>query len=44
MANGTKRSYVMSELELLVEFDMYENGFDPSNPEHITLYWEERLS
>jgi hypothetical protein len=22
---------------------MYINGFDPSNPEDIKLYWEERL-
>ena len=33
-----------SELELLVEYDMYINGYDPSNPEHIKQYWEERLS
>lgn len=32
-----------SELELLVEYDMYELGYDPTNPQDIKLYWEERL-
>lgn len=32
-----------TDLELLVEYDMYINGFDPSNLEDIKLYWEERL-
>ena len=29
-----------SDLELLVEFDMYEQGFNPNNPEDINAYWE----
>ena len=33
----------MSDLELLVEYDMYVNGFDPSKPEDVKAYWEERL-
>jgi hypothetical protein len=32
-----------SELENLVEFDMFTNGFDPSNIEDIKRYWKERL-
>ena len=34
----------MSELEELVSFDMYENGYDPSNPQDVKKYWELRLS
>jgi len=34
----------MSDLELLVKRDMYENGYDPSNFEDVKKYWEERLS
>ena len=34
----------MSDLELLVIFDMYENGLDPSNKEDIIKYWKEKLS
>jgi hypothetical protein len=33
-----------SDLELQVMFDMYINGYDPSNPEHVQSYWNERLS
>jgi len=32
-----------SDLELLVEYDMYENGFDPSNLDDIKEYWRTRL-
>lgn len=32
-----------TDLELLIEYDMYINGFDPFDPEDIILYWEERL-
>lgn len=32
-----------SYLELLVIYDMYENGFDPSNPEDVKDYWKEKL-
>jgi len=32
-----------SDLELLVEYDMYISGFDPKNKEDIKRYWEERL-
>jgi hypothetical protein len=28
---------------MLIEYDMYVNGFDPSNKEHITEYWRTRL-
>jgi hypothetical protein len=34
----------MSELELLIQYDMYVHGYDPTNPEHIKQYWEERLT
>ena len=34
---------LLSELENLVEFDMFSNGFDPANEEDIKRYWEERL-
>lgn len=33
-----------SELELLVEYDMYILGYDSKNVEDIKRYWEERLS
>jgi hypothetical protein len=33
-----------SDLELLVEYDMYINGFDASNPEDVLRYWKERLN
>lgn len=32
-----------SDLELLIEYDMYENGFDPSNKEQVKEYWRTRL-
>lgn len=32
-----------SDLELLVEYDMYEKGYDPNNPADVKKYWEERL-
>lgn len=32
-----------SKLELEVMKDMIDNGFDPSNKEHINKYWGERL-
>lgn len=32
-----------SDLELLIEYDMYENGFDPNNQEQVTEYWRTRL-
>jgi hypothetical protein len=32
-----------SELELLVEYDMYINGFDPKDPKDVEKYWKERL-
>ena len=31
---------MQSDLELLVDFDMYENGYDPSVKEDIKEYWE----
>lgn len=33
-----------SDLEQLVEYDMYVNGYDPKNPEDVKKYWEERLT
>jgi len=33
----------MSELELMVLYDMYENGYNPLNPEDVIEYWKERL-
>jgi hypothetical protein len=30
----------MSELEMLVEYDMYILGFDSTNPEDVKKYWE----
>lgn len=33
-----------SDLELLIEYDMYENGYDPNNIEDVKLYWESLLS
>lgn len=35
---------MQSELEMLVEYDMYELGFDPVNSEHIKHYWEIMLN
>jgi hypothetical protein len=32
-----------SDLELLVMYDMYELGLDPTNPEDIKLYWKVML-
>jgi len=34
----------MSDLENLVMYDMYINGYDPHNQNDIQKYWEERLS
>lgn len=31
-------------LELMVKYDMYINGYDPTDPEQIREYWEARLS
>ncbi len=33
----------MSDLEMLVLVDMYDNGYDPSSKDDIKKYWEERL-
>jgi hypothetical protein len=33
-----------SDLELLVKYDMYINGYDPSDPEDIGAYWKEKLN
>lgn len=35
---------MLSDLELLVESDMYELGFDPSNITDIKEYWEHLLN
>ena len=34
---------MLSNLEQHVLYDMYINGYDPQNKQHIQLYWEERL-
>ena len=34
---------MQSELELLVEYDMFVNGYDPAKWEDIVAYWTERL-
>ena len=33
-----------SELEMLVEYDMYTLGYDPSKLEDINRYWEFMLT
>jgi len=33
-----------SDLELLVEYDMFVNGFDPANKDDIIAYWAYMLS
>lgn len=33
-----------SELELLIEYDMYECGFDASDAASVEAYWEIMLS
>ena len=35
---------MQSNLELLVEYDMYELGFDPANYNDVKLYWEIMLN
>jgi hypothetical protein len=35
---------IKSDLEFLVEYDMYELGYDPSNKDHIKQYWEMMLN
>jgi hypothetical protein len=32
-----------SELELLVEYDMFVNGWDPANKDDIIAYWASML-
>jgi hypothetical protein len=33
----------LSDLEWLIEEDMYNNGYDPTNIEDVKAYWKERL-
>jgi hypothetical protein len=33
-----------SDLELLVEYDMYVNGFDPNDKGEIIAYWAYMLA
>lgn len=33
-----------SDLELLVDYDMFDLGFDPSNPTDVKKYWEIMLN
>jgi hypothetical protein len=30
---------MQSELEMLVEYDMWTNGFDPADKDDIIAYW-----
>lgn len=32
-----------SDLELLVEFDMYEQGYDPASQNDVEEYWKDLL-
>lgn len=32
-----------SDLELLIEYDMYELGYDPANKTDVKHYWEMML-
>ena len=32
-----------SDLELMVNEDMIKNGYDPTNKEDVSAYWEELL-
>jgi len=41
--NKNMEDNMKSDLEMLIEYDMYDNGFDPSNKEHVTEYWRTRL-
>ena len=34
---------MQSELELLVEYDMFVNGYDPANWTDVLAYWNELL-
>jgi hypothetical protein len=35
---------MQSDLELLVEYDMYELGYDPTKKQDIKDYWEHLLN
>ena len=35
---------MQSDLELLVEFDMYESGYNPADQHDIKQYWEKLLN
>jgi hypothetical protein len=35
---------MQSDLELLIRYDMYINGYDPDDVQQVQKYWEERLS
>jgi hypothetical protein len=35
---------MQSELELLVGYDMFVNGFDPANKDEIIAYWAYMLA
>jgi len=34
---------MQSDLELLVEYDMFVNGFDPASKDDIIAYWAAML-
>ena len=41
----TQRGFTMqSELELLVSYEMYVNGFDPNNKDEVIAYWAYMLA
>lgn len=43
MCDNLLENNMKSDLELLVEYDMYELGYDPNNKEDIVKYWKEKL-
>jgi hypothetical protein len=35
---------MQSDLELLVEYEMFVNGFDPANKDDVIAYWAYMLA
>jgi hypothetical protein len=33
-----------SDLEIMVQIDMINEGYNPQNPEDVKLYWENMLN
>jgi hypothetical protein len=34
-----RRCEMKSDLEFMVDYDMYVNGFDPANKDDVIAYW-----